>query len=133
MSDRLPAPRASRPSVGVRARTAAGQLAPEELARAKRVVLSETDAASIESVIAALPDPDELDGGTLVIVPAEMAGASSFARSVLAVFGRAKTVARTRRCSALVARGYVDVGACGSENGGEDGDLAWGRVPTEPC
>jgi len=121
---RIPAPLASRPSVGVRGRTAAGQLAPEEIERARKVALSETDAATLESVIAALPDPDELDAGTLVLVPGEIAGGSSFARSVLAVFVRPKTVARTRRCSALVARGYVDVGAAESE----DGDLAWGRV-----
>jgi hypothetical protein len=48
------------------------------------------------------------------------------------VFGRGKTVSRVERCSALVARGYVDVGAAEDELGA---DLAWGRAParSEPA
>ncbi|MBX3230233.1 MAG: hypothetical protein KIT84_24625 [Labilithrix sp.] len=128
--DRIPAPKASRPAVGVRARTAATPLSAADIDSARLVVLSEADASSLESAVAALPDPDELDPGSLVVIPAQVEEPKSLARSVLAVFGRAKTVARTRRCTALVARGYVEVGAAVSD----DGDLAWGRAPsTEPC
>jgi hypothetical protein len=73
-----------------------------------------------------LPDPAELPPGTMVVVLGEIAAARSLARSVLAVFGRVRSVSRALRCTALVARGYVDVGA------GEDetrADLAWGFVP----
>ena len=121
----LPQAKASRPAIGVRARTAATPLNPEVLKTARIVVISAADAGSLATVIAALPDPAELDAGTLVVVPGELAGGKSLGQSLLAVFGRAKTVARTRRCTALVARGYIDVGAADSS----DGDLAWGRVP----
>ena len=123
----IPQPKASRPAVGVRARTAATPLNPEVLKSARVVELSESDAASLASVAAALPDPADLDAGTIVVIPAGLAGGKSLGRSLLAVFGRAKTVARTRRCSALVARGYVDVGAAD----GPDGDFAWGRASGE--
>jgi hypothetical protein len=73
-----------------------------------------------------LPDPAELPFGTLVLVPGEVSKARSLARSVLAVFGRTKTVARSLRCSALVARGYVCVGAADDET---HADLAWGYAP----
>ncbi|MFO0741299.1 MAG: hypothetical protein U0270_35715 [Labilithrix sp.] len=121
----IPQPKASRPAVGVRARSAATPLNPAILKTARIVEIAEADAGSLASVIAALPDPDELDSGTIVVVPSELAGGKSLGRSLLAVFGRNKTVARTRRCTALVARGYVDVGAAESN----DGDFAWGRVP----
>jgi hypothetical protein len=121
----IPAPKASRPAVGVRARTAATPLNPAVLQAARMVEIREADAGSLAGVIAALPDPAELEAGTLVVIPAELAGGKTLGRSLLAVFGRAKTVARTRRCTALVARGYVDVGAAD----GPEGDFAWGRVP----
>ena len=121
----IPTPKASRPAVGVRARTAATPLNPAVLAAARVVEIREADAGSLAPLIAALPDPAELDPGTLVVIPAELAGGKTLGRSLLAVFGRAKAVARTRRCTALVARGYVDVGAAD----GPEGDFAWGRVP----
>jgi hypothetical protein len=110
-----------------RVHTAARAPSPEARAAAKVVVLDETSAASVATIMAALPDPQSLPAGALVIVPAEIGGASgrSFARSVLAVFGRVKAVTRARRCSALVARGYVDVGAAEDET---RADLAWGRA-----
>lgn len=72
----------------------------------------------------ALPNPAELAPGTLVIVQGEIASPPSLARSVLSVFRRPKTVRRALRSSALVARGYVRVGAA------SDGevDIAWGYV-----
>ena len=128
MSDRkstIPAARASRPSSrALRVRTAARAPSPEQRASATRIALSEGDAASVAAVMARLPDPATLPAGTLVIIPAELARAGrSLARSVLAVFGHTKTVTRARRCSALVARGYVDVGAAEDET---RADLAWG-------
>ena len=124
---RIPAPRASRPAVGVRARTAA-RLPPLEIRRsATTIALAEADVVNVASVIAKLPDPADLAPGSLVVVPAELAAAKSLARSVLAVFGRTKIAARTLRCSALVARGYVGVGAADDD----DVDLAWGYAPGE--
>ena len=128
MSERPSAPhvpRASRPSVGVRARTAAEVPPPEARAVARTVTLPEAEASSVARIMATLPDPGDLAPGTLVVIPAEVAATRSLARSVLAVFGRVKTVPRTLRCSALLARGYVEIGA-GDE---ERDDLAWGYVP----
>jgi endonuclease V-like protein UPF0215 family len=83
------------------------------------------DATTVARVMELLPDPSSLEPGTLVLLPGQSAS-RSLARSVLAVFGRTKTVPRALRCSALLARGYVDIGAA------EDDarvDLAWGRAP----
>jgi hypothetical protein len=122
----IPTPRPSRPDDTRRPRTAAKLPSAEERATARTVALSEDEAASVVSIMAKLPDPAELPAGALVLVPGEIAGARSLARSVLAVFGRTKTIARALRCSALVARGYVRVGAAADENG----DLAWGYAPS---
>lgn len=97
--------------------------APEGRAGAHVVTLTEAQASSVATVLAALPDPATLAPGALVVVPAKVAG-GGLARSVLSMLGRPKLVARSRRCSALVARGYVGVGA--AEDG--DDDLAWGYV-----
>lgn len=131
----VPAPRASRPAVGVRAVTAARVPGAAARAAAKTVMLGEAEATSVAAVIAALPDPASLAPGTLLVVPAELLAARSdgplalgrsLARSVLSALGRAKTVTRARRCSALVARGYVGVGAAEDER---RADLAWGYAP----
>lgn len=69
-----------------------------------------------------LPDPDELGEGLWLGVndgPPRQKGL--FAR-----FQKRRFVALPVRCAALLARGYVDVGA--GEVGGEK--LAWGRAPT---
>jgi hypothetical protein len=121
----IPTPRPSRPADTRRPRTAAKLPSAEERAKARTVALSEAEAESVASIMQKLPDPAELPAGALVLVPGEIAGARSLARSVLAVFGRTRTVARALRCSALVARGYVRVGA-----GDDDqSDLAWGYAP----
>jgi hypothetical protein len=104
----------------------------DERARARTVALAEADASSVETIMNALPDPSELPPGTLVVVPGELAGSRSLAQSVLAALGRRKPIARALRCSALVARGYVDVGA-GAPQDEVRADLAWGYAPTEPC
>lgn len=99
---------------------------PEERARARVVTLALEHAESVTSVAAALPDPGDLAPGTLVLVPGRIPSpARSLSRSVLGMFRRSQdVVARALRCSALVARGYVDVGAA------EDGaGVAWGYAP----
>jgi len=93
----------------------------------KRPLCAKKCTGLFQQIVAAPELPAELDAGTIVVIPADLAGGKSLGRSLLAVFGRAKTVARTRRCSALVARGYVDVGAAD----GPDGDFAWGRSSPE--
>jgi hypothetical protein len=50
---------------------------------------------------------------------------------LLSAIGRGRTVGRAERCSALLARGYVRIGA------GVDpktrNDLAWGHAPPAPA
>jgi hypothetical protein len=100
-------------------------------AAGKTIAISEDAAGSVEAIAAQLPDPASLPAGTLVVLPAEIAsGSRSLARSVLAVFGRTKTITRARRCSALLARGYVDIGAGDDEN---RADLAWAHAPHTPA
>jgi hypothetical protein len=125
--------RPSRPS-GARSVRIAGRLPPAGDRAAARVVPlpAEGDLGSVAAVARALPDPAELAPGTLVLVPSARGGRGgrSLARSVLTALGLRSPVARALRCSALVARGYVDVGA-GEDEARED--LAWGYVPTELC
>jgi hypothetical protein len=113
--------------VGLRARSAAVAPSGETRNAARTVSLAE-DATTIARIMELLPDPASLEPGTLVIVPghAGKPGGRSLAQSVLAVFGRTKTVARSLRCSALLARGYVAIGAAEDE---ARADLAWGRAP----
>ena len=72
----------------------------------------------------------EVGPGFVVILSGEIASPRSLARSVLALLGHKKTVRRAERCSALVLRGYVDVGAAEDDTGA---DLAWGYVPGTPA
>lgn len=107
---------------------------PDARRRAEVVALSETDAADVGAAARALPDPAELEAGTLVLVGAELRAPRSLARSVLAALGRSKTAPRAIRCSALVARGYVRVGA--GVDPDTRADVAWGYAPppvTGPC
>lgn len=90
------------------------------------MVLGESD-TSVAGIMARLPDPRELEPGTLVLVPGNTVLHRSLARAVLAVFGRPRTIPRALRCTALVARGYVGVGAAGEEGA----DIAWGYAPSE--
>ena len=132
----IPAPRPSRPApvrgeADVRARIAARAPSAEQRASATTIALDERDAASVAAIMTKLPDPASLPAGALVIVPGAIAasGGRSFARTVLAALGRTKTVPRARRCSALVARGYVGVGAAEDD---ARADLAWGYAPNAP-
>jgi hypothetical protein len=100
---------------------------------AKVIALAPNEIADIASAARALPDPAELAEGTLVLVGATVREPKSIAKSVLAALGRAKTIPRWVRCSALVARGYVRVGASIDPDTKED--LVWGYAPptTGPC
>lgn len=132
MSDRpsrraleIPQPRGSRPAARPKTRSVARL--PDAAARAGATTIAlEREASAVLDVMARLPEPSELAPGTLVIVPAKVEAPRSLASSVRALLGRPKTVSRALRCSALVARGYVDVGA--AEDGADD--LAWGYAPS---
>jgi hypothetical protein len=91
------------------------------------VALGAAEETDLASVARALPDPDELPPGTLVFVLPGVAVPASFAGRVLAMLGRAPTVTRELRATALVARGYVRVAA--GLDGASRSDLVWGYAP----
>lgn len=124
-SGRAPAPRTSRPTND--AGTPSLGRAPSAALRAsaQTITLEPGDAGAVTTILQKLPDPGALPGGTLVLVPGKAASVRSFGRALLGAFGRAKTIPRAFRCSALVARGFIDVGAATTEDGD---DLAWGYV-----
>jgi hypothetical protein len=91
-----------------------------------------TERANAKTVsLDALPDPASLEPGTLVIVNDETRGGRSLVKSVLGALGRKQTVSRAARCTALLSRGYIRVGA--GIDSDTDADLCWGYVATEPC
>ena len=75
------------------------------------------DASSIAGIAAQLPDAGSLPSRTPVFVLGKAAEVRSFWR----LFARGVTISRAARCSAMLARGYVDIGA--------DTDLVWGYAP----
>jgi hypothetical protein len=75
------------------------------------------DATAIAGIAAQLPDGASLPPGTPVFVLGKAADLRPFWR----VFARDVSIPRAARCTALLARGYVDIGA--------DADLAWGHAP----
>ena len=79
-----------------------------------------------------LPDASALEPGVLVLVIEQAKTTErSLMRSVLGALGRKQSVPRAQRCTALVTRGYIRVGA--GTDPDTSADLAWGYVPTEPC
>lgn len=84
---------------------------------------------SVAEAAAALPDPDSLAPGTLLLVPGAPPRAGSFATRLFRALSGGKPVSRAVRCSALVARGYVDVAAASAGEPNRD-DVAWGYAPT---
>jgi hypothetical protein len=78
-----------------------------------------TAAAVAEQV----PRAATLASGTSLFVLGVAAGDGPLWR----LFGRGTQVARAARCSALIARGYVEVGAGVDEVTGSD--LTWGQAP----
>lgn len=72
-------------------------------------------------VAAQLPHATTMPSGTLVFV----LGKAVAVRSLWRLFARDVAVPRAARCSALLVRGYVDIGA--DDVSGDD--LAWGAAP----
>lgn len=77
-----------------------------------------------------LPDSNAVEPGTLVLVSSEPRTTErSLMRSVLGALGRKEKVSRAARCTALVVRGYIRVGA--GTDPDTDADLAWGYAPAD--
>jgi hypothetical protein len=79
------------------------------------------DPGAIAGVAAQLPLAAELPAGTPVFV----LGRARARRSFWRLFARDVAISRAARCTALLVRGYVGIGA-GSIEGD---DLAWGQAP----
>ena len=80
-------------------------------------VLLDAGAPSVASVAAQLPPSTSLPSGTPVFVLGKAAVKPSFWR----LFAGDVAMPRAARCTALLSRGYVDIGA--------DADLVWGHAP----
>lgn len=92
------------------------------------IALGPTEAEDATTIARALPEPGDLAAGALVVVLPDVAEAPSLTRRVLSVLGRTRAVPRVLRCTALVARGFVEVG--GGIDPTSGADLAWGRAPS---
>lgn len=93
-------------------------------AEARAVALGPADVADVASLARALPDPDTLPPGALVVVLPNVIDPPSLGSRLLAALGRGRTVSRALRSSALVARGYVRVAA--GVDTDTRADLVWG-------
>jgi hypothetical protein len=82
-------------------------------------------ACTTADVAGQLPVAASLPPGTPVLVLGNAANDGALWR----LFARGVPVPRGARCSALIARGYVDVGAGVDEVSGAD--LVWGSAPAE--
>src|SRR5258706_15956546 len=85
----------------------------------------------VAAILPQLPDPSELAAGALVVVrdagkPPQ--GLRRLARSVRSLWRKEPRAHAAVRCTALLARGYRDVGARVDPRTGEA--LVWGFVPT---
>jgi len=91
----------------------------------REIVLGAADAKDVAAIARALPDPATLEPGTRISVLGSPKEAPSLTTRLFAALGRAKApgVPCAWRCTALVARGYVKVGAA-------DG-RAWGFAPDD--
>jgi hypothetical protein len=94
---------------------------------AREIALTPEQAEEIATAIEGVPDASELEPNTLVVVLPGPVGRRSLARSVWRALGGSKPVPRAIRCSALLARGYVRLGA-GVDPETKD-DLVWGFSP----
>jgi hypothetical protein len=88
------------------------------------------DAAGVDlddpaQVATQIPHATDLPAATALFV----FGAAARSRGMLRWLGRATKISRAARCTALVARGYVDIGAGTDDPSGAD--LAWGL--SSPC
>ena len=91
------------------------------------VALGPGDVTDVATVARALPDPDGLPPGTLLLILPGVVGAPSLTGRFLAAMGRGPTASRALRATALVARGYVRV-AAGVDRETRS-DLVWGYAP----
>lgn len=78
---------------------------------------------AIASVAEQLPLASSLPSGTAVFV----LGAAPSAHAIWRLLGRTAPVARAVRCTALLVKGYVEIGAGVDEASGSD--LVWGSAP----
>lgn len=76
----------------------------------------------VSALMAALPDPSTITAGEHV----GMSASAPKKKGLAALFGKAKTAHVSVRCAALLAKGYVDVGAAVDGKGNE---IAFGRAP----
>lgn len=89
------------------------------------IAIGPAAAVDIAAIARELPDADDVPpGAVVVILPGGTA--PSLTTRLLAALGRGKTVPRSLRSTALVARGYVGVAGAIDET---LGDLAWGHAP----
>ena len=116
---RAPGARPPRPPLGI------GAWSPT--ADAVAVLLDaggDADPQTVAGVVAQLPAASDLAPGTPLLV----LGRATDLRAFWRLFSRSVPVPRLARCTALLMRGYVDIGA-----GDVDGDdLAWGYAPVPP-
>lgn len=113
---RAPDGKPRRPPLGIAAWTPAAQ--------AVAVLLDaggERDPDDIAEVAAQLPPAAELPRGTPVFV----LGRAKARRSFWRLFARDVAIPRAVRCTALLMRGYVGIGAADIHGD----DLAWGQAP----
>ncbi len=75
------------------------------------------------SIVEQVPQASSLPSGTWVVV----LGAAPSHRRLWRLLGRTVPVARAARCTALLVRGYVEIGAGVDETSGAD--LTWGSAP----
>ena len=109
--------RTPRPPFGLRAWD------PSADARALLLEVRGRGTCTTADVVAQLPAPASLPPGTTVVV----LGTAATDGPLWRFFARGVPVSRAARCSALIARGYVDIGAGLDPESGAD--LAWGRTP----
>jgi hypothetical protein len=93
------------------------------------VALGPADVIDVATVARALPDPEALPAGTLLLVLPNVVGAPSLAGRFLAAMGRGPSASRALRATALVARGYVRV-AAGLDHETRS-DLVWGYTVSD--
>jgi hypothetical protein len=82
---------------------------------------SGADPRTVAGVASQVPHASTLPAGTAVFV----LGKATAARPFWRLFARALPVPRAVRCTALLARGYIDIAA----DDVDGDDLAWGLTP----
>jgi len=75
-----------------------------------------------------LPAPESLARGALLIILGEAPSQGGLVARVLQTLRRGEPVPRTARATALLARGYLHIGAARDEASGHD--LVWGFAPS---